>query len=87
MTGELLLKWGTVKGWSNLSDDALAALQRFSDLGMTASAMQQHMTPEHKAALCNLIDLVDEPITNDWSGEDMTREEAKVYVMSYRRKE
>ncbi len=84
MAGNLTLKWGTVKGWSDLDDTAIAAMQKFADLGMSMSAMAQVMTQEHKEALCGVIDAVDEPIFNDWSGEEMTKEAAKKYVMEYR---
>ena len=83
MAGTLLLKWGTVKGWNGLDDEAIDALQKFADLGMSVSAMMQEMTPEHKAALCGVIDCVD-VIENDWTGEKMSRDEAKKYVMEYR---
>ena len=87
VTGTLTLKWGTIKCWADLSEDAVEALEKFVDLGVSYSAMKQRLTAEHKDALCELIDAVDEPIYNDWSGEEMTREEAKSYVMGYGVKE
>lgn len=84
MAGTLLLKWGTIKGWDGLDEKAIAAVQKFAGLGMSMSAMQQEMTPAHIDALCEVIDAVDEPIQNDWSGEEMTRDEAKKYVREYR---
>lgn len=83
MSGHITLKWGTIKSWSDLSPDAVEKLQRFADLGMSYSALSQRMTIEHKAALCEVIDAVDEPIVNDWSGEEMTRDEAKHYINNY----
>lgn len=83
MAGSITLKWGTIKGWEGISDDVIAVLQEWSDLGASMSAMQQRDTPEQKALICRAIDLVDEPIFNDWSGEEMTREEAKKYIMEY----
>jgi hypothetical protein len=83
----LLLKWGTLKGWSIKSDAARAAAQAYLDIGEhSLSAMAQHDTDEQKAALCALIDAIDGPITNDWSGEDMTKDEAKKYVLEYGQK-
>src|SRR3546814_18865914 len=72
----LLLKWGTLKGW-NLGDNAAAreAAVRYEAGGMSMSAMAQHDTPEQKQALCDLIDAINGPITNDWSGETMTKDE------------
>lgn len=87
MSGEyLLLKWGTFKGWKLESDASLAAANRYIEAGkVSASAMMQHDTPEQKQALCDLIDVIDGPITNDWSGEEMTKDEAKKYVLEYDR--
>jgi hypothetical protein len=81
----LLLKWGTLKGW-DLGDntEALAAAKRYEAGEMSASAMAQHDTPEQQQALCDLIDAIDGPITNDWSGEKLTKEQAKAYIREYR---
>lgn len=81
----LLLKWGTLKGW-NLGENeaARAAAQRYDEAGpVLMSAMAQHDTPEQKQALCDIIDAINGPITNDWSGEEMTKDEAKKYVLEY----
>lgn len=83
MAESLLLKWGTVKGWSGLKPESVAILQRWSDLGATVSAMAQRDTPEQKAIICEFIDTIDGEIANDWSGEIMTKEAAKEYVMTY----
>ena len=83
MAGSLILKCGTVKGWSGLDEAAQIAMQKFSDLGMSMGAMQQEMTPDHIKALCGVVDVVDEPIYNDWSGEEMTRDEAKKYIREF----
>lgn len=84
----ILLKWGTLKGWGNLTDEQVAALQKYADLEMSMSAAMQKNTPAHKEALCNALDLFEDgQITNvgfNWSGETMTVEEAKRYVMEYR---
>ena len=87
MAQHLLLKWGSLKGWDGLDDNepAMAALQRWADGGVSMSAACQHDTPEQKQALCDLIDAVDGTITNDWSGEKLTKEQAKAYVMEYQR--
>lgn len=80
----LLLKWGTLKGWNIQSEAALAAAKRYAEGGVSMSAMAQQDTPEQKQALCDLIDAIDGPITNDWSGETMSKDEAKAYVLEYR---
>lgn len=84
MSEYLLLKWGTLKGWNLETDKSRVAAQKYADFGMSMGAMQQHDTTEQKQALCELIDAVDGPITNDWSGEKMTKDEAKNYVLGYR---
>ena len=86
MAESLLLKWGTLKGWDVESDASLAALKRYaeSENGMCVSVAMQHDTPDQKQALCDLIDAIDGEITNDWSGERMTKDEAKRYVLEYR---
>lgn len=84
MTDSLLLKWGTLKGWDLESEAALAAMQKYAETGQHSyGAMQQRDTPEQKQALCDLIDAIDGEIQNDWSGEMMTKEQAKAYVMEY----
>lgn len=84
MADELLLKWGSLKGWGLESPAAIAAMERFVALGMSMSAACQEMTPAHKEALCDLIDAVDGEIQNDWTGKIMTKDEAKKYVLEYR---
>lgn len=86
MSGEhLLLKWGTIKGYDVTGNAvAMAAISRYREAGeFSSSAMAQHDTPEQKQAICDLIDAVNGPITNDWSGERMTKDEAKKYVLEY----
>lgn len=85
MSGEyLLLKWGTLKAWQFEGNErAIAAAQRWADGGVSISCATQHNTPAQKQALCDLIDAVDGPIENDWSGEVMTKAEAKKYVLEY----
>lgn len=81
----LLLKWGTLKGW-NLGDNEAAktAARRYAAGGMSAGAMPQHDTSEQKQALCDLIDAINGPVKNDWTGEIMSKDEAKRYVLEYR---
>ena len=85
MGEHLLLKWGTLKGWDVTGNEAaIAALGRYHDEPTSLGAMQQNDTSGQKQALCALIEAVDGPITNDWSGENMTKDEAKKYVLEYR---
>lgn len=83
----LLLKWGNLKGWKLESEASQAAFKAYVEAGENAAApmaMVRLDDPE-RLALCGLIDAIDGPITNDWSGEAMTKEEAKAYVLDYSR--
>ncbi len=86
MADYLLLKWGTIKGWDLESDAALAAAKILDETGeRSMSAAMQHDSEEQKIALCGLIDAIDGEIQNDWTGKTMTKDEAKSYVMEYRK--
>lgn len=87
MTDEeyLRLKWGTLKAW-NINEDnekAIAALRRWEAEGSCVSAACQEDTETQKQSICDLIDAINGPITRDWTGESMTKEEAKQYVLIY----
>jgi len=82
----LLLKWGTLKGWDvGKNASALAAVERYHEGPVSWGAAQQRDSDAQKQAICDLIDAIDGPITNDWSGEKMTKDEAKACVMGYER--
>ncbi len=83
MTERLNFKWGTLKGWSGLSEKSVAIGGK---LKLSYSAMAQDRNDDHKAVLCELIDSVAGSggvLKNDWTGEIMTADEAKKYVMEY----
>jgi hypothetical protein len=84
MTESLLLKWGTIKGWDELTDKSMEILKRFFAEGVPMSAMADHPDSGRKSVLCELIDQLEGEIKNDWSGEVMTKEDAKKYVQNYR---
>jgi hypothetical protein len=83
MADRLILKWGTLKGYTKESDEFSKALDDFMNLGMQLSCMAQDMTMAHKVALCKVIDACNGTIMNDWAGINMTPVEAKNYVMEY----
>ena len=85
MTDQLILKWGTLKAWNFESPEALKAAQNYLDAGENSvSAMMQHDTDDQKKALCDLIDALDASgVWNDWDGVEMTKDQAKDYVMGY----
>lgn len=83
MTDYLLLKWGTLKGYDVECQAAKLALQAYFDLGeQSMSRVMQQDTLQQKQLLCTVVDVVD-IITNDHTGNDMTKEEAKKYIMEY----
>ena len=78
------LKFGTLKSWNVSSEKGRALLTRYFELGMSPGAMTQHDTPEQKALICQLIDETSAPTIHlDWDEIDVTKEEAKKYVMEY----
>ena len=83
----LLLKWGTLKGWDNLSEESQRIVQKYFDIGACASVMLQEDTPEQKEILCELIRQLDGEIQNDWDGEMYTKEKAIDYIKNYGKEE
>jgi len=84
----LTLKWGTVKGWNNLSDKSLSSLQKWADGGVTLGAAQQWNTDQQIRDLCEAIDQIagtGGEFWNDWEGISMTADDAKEYVKGYRK--
>ena len=79
----LLLKWGTVKGWDNLSESSFELMKEYHKEGVPMSAMMDRPDVERIEVLCKLIDQLDGTIQNDWTGEMMTKEEAKEYLRDY----
>lgn len=86
MAESLLLKWGTLKGWNLESAESKAIAQRYFDLGSSYSCMTQINSAEQTKILCELIDTIEGEISNDWTGETLTKEQAKDYVENYRKK-
>jgi len=82
----LLLKWGTLKGWDLKSEHTKALMQKYIDLGASYSVMARRDTDEQQQIICDLIDVIDGPIRNDWTGEVMSKSEAKKYILEYRTK-
>lgn len=80
----LLLKWGTLKGWSFPDNDkAVELLKKYHEHPVSMSVMAQHDTSEQKEILCRLIDVCNGPIQNDWDGKVYTKEQAKEYILNY----
>lgn len=80
----LTLKWGTLKAWDFHSKKALKLLKEYFKIGASASAIMQHDTPRQKEIVCELIDEGNfKTICLDWDGKDVTKKQAKKYVMDY----
>jgi hypothetical protein len=80
----LALKWGTLKRWDFTENpEAIILMEKYNNIGSSISAMTQRDTVEQKKIICQLIDLCDGVIYSDWSGEYMTKQQAKDYVMEY----
>lgn len=77
-------KWGTLKGYS-LTHNPLThrILVEYYEEGTSCSVMCQVDTAKQKDILCRAIDSFTGRIYHDWSGNEMTKEEAKKYVMEY----
>jgi len=84
MAERLLLKWGTVKGWSDLSDQSMEIMKRFFADGVCMSAAMDRPEKDRREILCELIDQIDGEIMNDWTGKTMDKAEAKKYVLEYK---
>ena len=86
----MTLKWGTLKAWELNSEHAKKVAEEIDTRGLQWSmgAAQQVMTDAHRQAVCDLIDALDcDTVYLDWDGKDVSKEEAKQYVMEYRRDE
>ena len=79
----LLLKWGTLKEWKIYSKESYVILKKYLETGVNQSCALQKDTPEQKKIICELIDCLNGKIQDDWSGEFLTKEEAKEYILNY----
>lgn len=79
----LTLKWGTIKGWNNLSEKSVELLKRYFPDGLPMSCMLDKPDAARRTILCELIDGIDGEIWNDWEGKLMSKDEAKDYVTNY----
>jgi hypothetical protein len=83
MAESLTLKWGTVKGWDDLTEQSQAIMRRYFADGVPGSAMADHPDAERRAILCELIDQLDGEIWDDWNGGTLSKDAAKEYVTGY----
>ena len=81
----IALKWGTLKGWDvEEESEILRKINEFLK-GAPVSCMADKPDETRKKLLCEIIDMVDGEIENDWTGEPLTKDQAKEYVMNYGR--
>ena len=82
----LVLKWGTLKRWEFTSEKGKTLMKEYFEIGSSVSAMSQRDTPRQKEIICELINECDgDTIYLDWDGKDVSKQEAKDYVMNYNR--
>lgn len=87
MTDHISLKWGTLKSWKVSGDECMDILKKWAAIGYSHSAMTQNDTPEQKQLICDLIDKANiETVYLDWDNIDVSKEDAKKYVMNYGKK-
>lgn len=81
----LTLKWGTLKSWDfSHSKKCQSLLKEYDEIGCSPGAMTQKDTPRQKEIICELIDECDgDTIYLHWDGKDVSKREAKEYVMNY----
>lgn len=89
----LTLKWGTLlfdyKSWNfTNSEKGKELLKEYYQIGVSFSAMAQRDTFRQKEIICELIDLCDEDtIYLEWLEKNVSKKEAKDYVMNYGKEE
>ncbi len=83
MEDYITLKWGTLKSWKLTSKKGLELLKKYNKIGSSFSAISQRDTPEQKKLICKMIDTVPGEIHLEWDGKDVSKEEAKKYVIEY----
>ena len=79
----ILLKWGTLKGWNVKCPETFKLLQEYHDEPVSFSVMAQKDTDSQKKKLCEMLTAHKGTITNDWTGKEMSKKEAIKYVMEY----
>ena len=83
----ITLNWGTLKAWNLHSKKGLELMKKYNEFGTSMSAMTQNDSPEQKEIICQMIDECSaDTIHLEWDGIDVSKDEAKKYVMEYGRK-
>lgn len=78
------LKWGTLKGWDFKGPKVIELMKQYCELGVSIGCATQSDTPEQKELICKMIDECNAPTIHlDWHDVDVSKDEAKRYVMEY----
>lgn len=87
MPNIITLKWGTLKSWEWESDEFKKLLEEYESIGASYSVAMQKDTTRQKELICELIDKCDgDTIYLHWDGKDVSKQEAKDYVLNYSKK-
>ena len=80
----LTLKWGSLKSWNFNSDEARSLLEEYFKNGVSMSAIMHRDNERQKEIVLELIDIGDfDTVYLDWDGTEVTKQEAKDYVLTY----
>jgi hypothetical protein len=80
----LTLKWGSLKSWNFNSDEAKSLLEEYFERGVSMSAAFHHDDDRQKEIVIELIDIGDfDTVYLDWDATEVTKQEAKDYVINY----
>jgi len=79
----LWIKWFSIKEVSVYTEKSMAALGRYREAGPRQMSAASHVDgPGQKKALCELIDVIDGEIIDAWTMQPISKEAAKLHVMS-----
>lgn len=83
---QISLKWGTLKSWDLETAEAIQLIKEYYEDPVSISVALHKNTEKQKEVICKLIDISDS-IWNDWEDKEMTKEEAKEYVLNFDKSE
>jgi hypothetical protein len=81
----ITLKWGVLKRWNITNKKGEELLKKYFEHGVNRSAMLQNTTHEQKKIICEIIDVIPGDIYLEWDDKYVSKEDAKKYVMEYRK--
>lgn len=82
---EIILKWGTLKGWSRIAEgsEAYALLAKYHQEGVAFGCAGQVDSPSQKQVLIDIVRLPGISIYLDWDGKYVNSDEAVEYLNNY----